>query len=86
MCVIFLPFSRLIIIYVFLLLSRESPKGDLGEPPPDVMSGENVTLSSSVIALRREAITPMIFSPFFPSLFFAFHSIRFSFNKMLRKN
>ncbi len=40
-----------------------------GKPPPDVVSGENVTLPSSFIALRREAIT----------LFF---SLRFSFCSM----
>ena len=32
------------------------------EPPPGVVSGENVTLSSSVIVLHREAIPTMGFS------------------------
>ena len=56
------------------LLSRETR----GEPPPDVVSGENVTLPSSFIALRREAITTMIFSPSFVHTYSLFR-FRFSF-------
>jgi len=68
------------------LLSRESR----GEPPPDVVSGENVTLPSSFIALRREAITTMIFFPFLSwsyiySLSFSLF-VLFSFKKILTKN
>ena len=37
--------------------------GNQGEPPPDVVSGENVTLPSSFIALRREAINSCLDQP-----------------------
>ena len=55
-------FCYLYVIYLSLLGSPL--RGPRGEPPPDVVSGENVTLPSSFIALRREAITTMIFVPF----------------------
>ena len=63
-------------------LSRETR----GEPPPDVVSGENVTLPSSFIALRREAITTMIFLSFFLlSFFFAFIFIQQTTKKIIIK-
>ncbi len=60
-------------IFKSTILLRESR----GEPPPDVVSGENVTLPSSFIALRREAIT-MIFS-FFPLFIHTLFRFHFSF-------
>ncbi len=67
------------------LLSREAR----GEPPPDVV-WENMTLLSSFIALRRDAITTMIFFPILfcsciYSLSFSLF-VLFSFNKLLTKN
>ena len=53
------------LFYLFYLSLLGSPlRWPRGEPPPDVVSGEKVTLPSSFIALRREAITTMIFFPF----------------------
>jgi hypothetical protein len=48
-----------------LCLLGKSLRQTWGEPPPDVVSGENVTLPSSFIALHREAITTIIFYSFF---------------------
>ena len=72
--------------YFFSLLGRPL-RETRGEPPPDVLSGEYVTLPSSFIALRRD-ITTMIFSSFFPYFLFlfAFHSVRFSFHKIRTKH
>ncbi len=63
-CVQSVFFIRVHVDYVCFIFSHRS------EPPSDVVSGENVTLPSSFIALRREAITTMIFATFF--LFFLF--------------
>ncbi len=93
LCVSFLNMYVFVIFHYFpffhfifksiISLSRETR----GEPPPDVVSGENVTLPSSFIALRREAIKTMIFSPFLfcsyiYSLSFSLF-VLFSFNKIL---
>ena len=54
-------FCYLYVIYLSLLGSPL--RGPRGEPPPDVVSGENVTLPSSFIALRREAINSCLDQP-----------------------
>jgi hypothetical protein len=80
-------FCYLYVIYLSLLGSPL--RGPRGEPPPDVVSGENVTLPSSFIALRREAITTMIFVPFlFCSYIYSLSFSRFvlfAFNKISTK-
>ncbi len=74
MCFIFSHFCRhkINLIKCSLSLLGRPLWETRGEPPPDVVSGENVTLSSSFITLRWEAIKTMIFLPyfFFPSFFF----------------